>query len=337
MPTDSNLKQDYTDRHEVFREGWRQYLEQAQLNLEYYFRAQHTEAEAAAAQDQDRILHTIDKIGRQVNLLSGYEMRNRHILKISPQGMPDEQEDDACRQHTGVIMALMSRYGGYHTLSEAFKWGVLVQGSNLLEPYRDREGNIQFARLGFNQFLLNPGLTKSDLSDCDDILTGRWISKDKAKFLLPTKSDEIDEIQTLTFSDRWNYLGTPPLGNRAKRRLYEEWWHRETEYIDMVISRVSGQEVPLKAFADRFYGGDLKHSKYIIGELKQPDGSPALSRYSKPFDVIKLTIFIDDKMLRQQVKRPAKSAKQKNKSVYGHCRGPDTGLQGSQRPMVAES
>lgn len=294
MATDSNLKQDYSDVHEVCREGWGDYLEQATSDVDFYFRAQHTPKECEAADRQGRTLHVLDKINRQVNLLEGYEIRNRHVLKIGPHGIPDEQEDEACRQHTGVLMSIMARHGGYNAVSQAFKWGTLVQASNLLEIYRDREGALQFARLGWNQFLLNPGLTKTDLSDCDDILTGRWISEDKAKLLLPTRGEEIDEIKPLTFSSRWDYLGNPGLGNKANRRLYEEWWRRKTEYIEMVISRVTGEEIPLKSFAERFYGGDIRFAKRRINELRLPDDSPALSRYSKPQNVIKLTVFVDD-------------------------------------------
>lgn len=297
MSRDSELKSDYSDIHEICRTGWGGFLGQATLDLDYYHRAQHTEKEAERAKRQDRDLFTIDKIGRQVNLLSGYEIRNRHILKIGPQGMPDEQEDDACRQHTGVVMSLMARANGYGVLSDAFKWGTLVQGSNLVEIYRDREGNLQFARLGYNQFLLNPGLTKTDLSDCDDILTGRWISEDKAKFLLPSEADKIDSIKPLLTSTRWDFMGSPELGNKAGRRLYEEWWRRKTEYVEMVISRVTGQEIPLKDFADRFYGGDIRFAKRRIAEMRLPNGAPALSRYSKPHDTIKLTVFVDDNMV----------------------------------------
>ena len=154
------------------------------------------------ADRQGRILHTIDKIGRQINLLHGYEIRNRHILKISPQGNFEESEDMACNQHTGVIMSLMSRHGGYNVLSDAFRWGTLSQGSNLIEIWRDREGLLQYCRLGFNQFLLDSGLTKTDLSDCKDILTGQWISTDKAKMLVPTAADEIERIKPLTHTSR---------------------------------------------------------------------------------------------------------------------------------------
>lgn len=285
------LKSEYTDVYETNFDGWSDYLHHGEIDTAYYCGAQFTQEELERAEKQGRTLHTMDKTARQVNLLHGYEIRNRHILKIGPVGMPEVQEDEACRQHTAMVMALMARNGGYSTLSNAFKWGTLVQGSNLLEFWRDRDGLLQFNRLGWNQFLLNPSLTKTDLSDCDDILTGRWISKDKVEMLVPTA--DLDGITPLRYGERWPYLGNPALGNKAENRMYEEWWKRRTEYIQMVISRVTGEELSLTEFANRFYNGDTRFANRQIKELRLPDGSPALSKYSKPVDTIKLSIFVD--------------------------------------------
>lgn len=290
MTQDNDLKSDKQDIYEILFDGWNDFLLNGEIDLSYYCGAQFTQEELERADDQGRQLHTMDKTARQVNLLHGYEIRNRHILKIGPVGMPQQQEDEACRQHTAMGMALDAR-GGYSIMSNAFKWGTLVQGSNLLEFWRDRDGTLQTSRLGWNQFLLNPSLTKTDLSDCDDILTGRWISKDKVKMLVPTA--DIDDITPLKFGERWPYLGNPGLGNKANNRMYEEWWRRRTDYVQTVISRITGQEVPFKEFAKTFYNGDTKYANLRIKELRLPDGSPAVSKYNKPVDTIKLTIFVD--------------------------------------------
>lgn len=291
MTQENDLKSNKMDIYEVMADGWSGFLLNGDIDLNYYCGAQFTQEELERADDQGRMLHTMDKTARQVNLLHGYEIRNRHILKIGPVGMPEQQEDEACRQHTTLGMAEMARNGGYSTLSNSFKWGTLVQGSNLFEFWRDREGVLQHGRLGWNQFLLNPSLTKTDLSDCDDILTGRWISKDKVKMLVPTA--DIDDITPLKFGERWPYLGNPALGNKAEDRMYEEWWRRRTEYVKTVISRVSGQEISFKEFADKFYNGDTRFANYQIQTLRLPDGSPALSKFNKPVNTIKLTVFVD--------------------------------------------
>lgn len=297
MTEEATVKSEYKDIYEISYDGWSDYLQQAETDLAYYCGAQFTWEDLKRAEDQGRTLHTLDKLARQVNLLHGYEIRNRHILKIGPVGVPEEREDEACRQHTALLMTLMARNGGYSALSNSFKWGTLVQGSNLLEFWRDRDGLLQFNRLGWNQFLLNPSLTQTDLSDCDDILTGAWVSLDKLKILVPTA--DIDGITPLTHKQRWPYLGDPELGNKAKNRMFEQWWHRQTKSEPWVISRVSSQELNFSDFSDKFHNGDGRAANRQIKELRQPNGAPYLSKYNKPFHYIELKVFVDGELVWQ--------------------------------------
>lgn len=297
MPNDKSTLSEFHDVYDINSTAWYNYLEQGCLDLDYFLRAQHTEEEAAAADRQDRILHTMDKIQRQVNLLHGYEIRNRHILKIGQQGAFEEKEDEACNQHTGVSMSLMARHGGYDVLSEAFKWGALVQGSNLVEMWRDRDGLIQYGRLGWNQFLLDHGLTKTDLSDCQDILTGQWISTEKAKMLVPTKAGEIEDIQPLVTSSRWEFQAAPAMQNKAEKRLFEQWWHRTTEEVSVVQHRQTGVKVPFTEFVQDFGKGDKKLANRILDEFRDQNGTPVLVKFRDIKDKVELKIVLDDQLL----------------------------------------
>ena len=298
MPNDASTKSEFQDVYEINNTHWRPFNEQACLDNDFYLKAQHSLDEMNKADDQNRILHTIDKIGRQVNLVHGYEIRNRHILKIGQQGNFDQQEDQACNQHTGVIMSQMASRGGYDCLSDAFKWGTLVQGSNLVEQWRDRDGLIQYGRLGYNQFLLDAGVTKSDLSDCGDILTGQWVSSEKAKMLVPTSADEIDSITPLTSSPRWQFQSQPTMNNKANKRLYEQWWHRTSEEIPMVINRITGEQMIFADFKKNFARGDAKLANRIIKETMIPGTlTPQLIKTRDVKDKIELKIFVDDKLV----------------------------------------
>ncbi len=297
MPNDTSTKSEFHDVYEINDTAWRPFNEQACLDNDYYLKAQWTADQVNKANQQNRILHTIDKIGRQVNLLHGYAIRNRHILKIGPQGNFDANEDQACNQHTGVIMSQMASRGGYDVLDDSFKWGTLIQGSNLIEQWRDRDGLIQYGRLGYNQFLLDHGLTKDDMSDCADILTGQWITTEKAKMLVPTEADEIEKIHPLTHSSRWTFQGTPPQMNKAGKRMYEQWWHRTTEEIPIVINRVTGSQDTFENFTRDFARGDKKLANRIIKESLLPNGVPMLIKVRDIKDKIKLTIFLDDEFL----------------------------------------
>ncbi|KKM79831.1 hypothetical protein LCGC14_1345920 [marine sediment metagenome] len=297
MPNDVSTKSEFHDVYEVNDTAWKPFNEQACLDNDFALKAQHSWDEMQRADHQGRLLHTIDKIGRQINLLHGYEVRNRHILKISPQGNFDPSEDRACDQHTGVIMSLMARHGGYKIMSDAFRWGILAQGSNLVESWRDRNGLIQYGRLGWNQFLLDHGLTKDDLSDCQDIITGQWISEDKAKMLVPTRADEIEKIQPLTHTSHWPFQGAPEQMNKAGKRMFEQWWHRTTEEVDVVQHRFTGKKVTFEEFTKVSANGDKQLADRIIAEFRAPNGINILIKFRDIKDKIRLTIFIDDEFL----------------------------------------
>ena len=292
----ASVESEFHDAYDLNSTAWNPFLEQAQLDLDYYHRAQHTEKEAAAADRQGRIVYTIDKLARHVNLLHGYEIRNRHTLKIGPVG-GESREDLACNQHTGIIMSLMARHGGYDILSDAFKWGTLIQGSNLIETWKDRNGQVQYGRLGYNQFLLDHGLTKTDLSDCMDIFTGQWLSVEKAKMLVPTRADEIDDIEPLTHSGRWEFQGTPAMMNKAGKRLFEQWWKREIEEVSMVQHRFTGQKKTFAQFAREYANGDKRLANQFIKNFKLSNGMPVLVKFRDIKDKISLKIFVDDKLI----------------------------------------
>ena len=297
MANEANTKSEFHDVYEINDTAWRRFNEQACLDNDFALKAQHSYDEMERADRQGRVLHTIDKIGRQINLLHGYEIRNQHILKIGPQGNYDASEDMACNQHTGVIMSNMARQGGYDVLSESFRWGILSQGHNLIEQWLDRNGIIQFGRLGWNMFLLDAGLTKDDLSDCDDILTGQWISTEKAKMLVPTRASKIEEVKPLTHTSRWPFQGTPTMMNKAGKRMFEQWWHRTTEEVDVVQHRLNGRKVTFEEFVREDAGGDINLANHALENLRMENGAPLLVKFRDIKDKIKLTIFIDDELL----------------------------------------
>jgi len=287
--SDSDLKQDKNDLYEWMNDGWSAFSSAALYDMERYLGCADAD-DAERADRQGRSYLPLNKTKRQINFLHGHEIKNRHILKIGPIGRED---DKACQQHTGLIMHEMTAFGGYDYLSEAFKYGNLVSGSNLLEIWKDRAGDIQFGRLGFNEFLLAPDFKKGDLSDCDDILIGKWLTPDKIKLLLPQSADKISAEKIVKTSSRWQYLNPPVLSN-DDRRLYEEWWHKETKFTEMVISRNTGQEIEFDKFARQFANGDSRLANRLIKEIKLPGGMPAAERYSKPYNKVSLRVFADD-------------------------------------------
>ena len=290
MTDTAELRDGFAENYTADYAGWQNYWSEAQADMEFSLLAQYSEDEWKKAELQGRELYVIDKTKRQLDLLEGYEQRNRHILKITP----TEGEDDfVSQQLTGIIMQIMAGgrgYTGYDCMSAAFKWGSLATGSNLLEIWKDRHGNLKLSRRAFNSFLLDPMMTQPDLSDCGHILTGQWVRSDRVKLLLPEKSDKIDNINPVRNSIRWPLMGMPLFQAESDVRLYEEWWRKETNYIETVLHRPSGREIPFKVIKKEF--GDAKMAADWVNDQKM-NGMPILSKYSKPVDKMLLTVFVD--------------------------------------------
>jgi hypothetical protein len=288
--SDNDIK---TERDDLFRDyssAWDAAFSEMRQDLEMHLEAHFSQKQIDKAEAQGRTLYPFNKTARQVDLLHGYEIRNRHILKIGP---VDKGDDFAANQHTAIIMQQMIAAAGYDILSEAFKWGVLVEGSNLLELYNDREGNRRFVRRPFSSFLLDPAMRNPDLSDCRNILTGQWIHEDNIKMLLPTYADEIDKIPAQT-TGRWQ--DAPNWSRHEQIRLYEEQWGLRTDFIPHVLNRMTGEEEPFDEFKKKV-SNSAKAANDLIKDLRAANGLPILTKYSKHRRQIIYRVFVDSELV----------------------------------------
>ena len=277
---------DYEELFNDYKGAWSPYLVEADSDMELHLGAHFSSAQVAQAKKTGRSLVPFPKTTRQVELLHGYEIKNRHILKIGAVG---KEDDIAARQHTGIIMQQMAQ-GGYDMLSETFKWGALVTGSNLFEVYLDREGRVQFGRRPHNGFMLDPGFTLPDLSDCRHILTGKWLHEDAVKKLLPTEADRIDKIPPMN-ARRWT--DSFQLARKDYMRCYEEWWSLIEEFKSFVINRMTGQEIGWEQFVKNAVVGGARNAQAILDTMRMPNGMPIFSKFQKPVRRIELKCFVD--------------------------------------------
>ena len=290
------LEKDFIERYKESDAGWSNYLHEAEVDTQMVLGAQFKESDRLFARFHGRALMTFNRMMRQVNLISGYEIRNRHSLKIGPVG---DEDDMAARQHTAMVSSEMHQSEGYEFLSQAFRWGTLVSGSNLLELWRDRHGDLQFHRRGYCGFRLDPMLSRSDLTDCGYVLAGQWLRESKIKELLPQEADKISSTDHGAGWPRWPRMpGKPDGANQVDpTRLYEEYWRQTTSFTKMVVDRVTGQEMEWRPFVDRLFRGDVRRANYVAANMTLPDGQPALSKFSVPTRNVKLSLYVDNKLL----------------------------------------
>jgi len=241
---------DFAEKEKDFQEAfnssydyWFKWIEEAHRDFKFTIDSPWTETDKQYFRDQNREILNFNIIRRVVNMISGYEIKNRLALKVAP---AEGSDDKIASQLTGIIMPIMESRQGYEVLSDAFEFGALITGLNLVELYSDRKGDIQFSRKPYNKFLLDPGFTKRDLTDCGHIIIHEeGMLTSEVKSLIPGKDALIDNYAKETESQ----ITLPYSAYQSKARdggkrcNYSAFWEQTTKKVKMIANRQSGQKM----------------------------------------------------------------------------------------------
>lgn len=182
-------------------------------------------------------------IRRQLNMITGYQRRNRKSTVALPQFQNDSLADD----YNGVLKWTEERDGFQEYLSEAFA-NSCATGMSLLHLYMDYtldpvSGDLFTDQVGSN-FLIDPYFRKMDLTDCRGIWRRRWVSKENAMALLPGRAEEIKKMRPGGVKDGRFPLQAELL-NMAVNRLYayDEFHYRTQREARIIIDPKSEEAI----------------------------------------------------------------------------------------------
>lgn len=184
-----------------------------------------------------------NRIKRVVNMISGWQRRNRKSTIVTPVENGDSQTAD---QFTKVLMWINQQEGVLDTISESFN-GALVTGMNLLQVWVDYRtdpisGNIRVDNCAHNSFVIDPYFRKKDLSDCNAIWRRSYLNKKECISLLP---DHVDMIMSIKAKDdrdgKFNYM--PESYNTGPKNLlsYDEFYYKDYRKQRMLVDSASGE------------------------------------------------------------------------------------------------
>jgi len=119
-----------------------------------------------------------NKIKRIVNMISGYQRKNRKTLNVMPIENSDQQTSD---QFSKLLMWANNQMDAFNIVSDAFL-GSLVTGMNLLSCWMDYRtdpfsGDLRLDNMSYNGYLIDPYFKKQSLADCNYIWTRKFLSK----------------------------------------------------------------------------------------------------------------------------------------------------------------
>lgn len=261
---------------------WYPWMAEAHTDFKYTIDSPWTASDIAYFRDQNREVLNFNITRRIVKMITGYERRNRLSLKIGPS---EGSDDQVASQLTGVVMPLMENNGGYQEMSDAFEMGALITGANLVGPYLDRRGDIKFSRKPYNKFLLDPGFTKRDLTDCGFlIIHEEGMLTEDVKSLVPGAEEMITE-----YAEQHDSQVSMPFSaykgrgrEKGKRCNYQEFWERTTKKVKVLANRLTG-----KSFV---YKGTAEELEAITAEYYQQ-----LVSYDEYRDSVEFSAFVNGK------------------------------------------
>jgi hypothetical protein len=188
-----------------------------------------------------------NRIRRIVNMICGFQRRNRKTTTVLPIEGSDELTAD---QFSRILNWVNSSSNFYHTISEAFE-GAVTTGMNLLSVWMDyREdpinGNIKLDNLSYNGFMMDQFFRKHDLSDANFVWTRKYLSKEQTASLMPERRKEIMEMSGSRRDDKFTF--EPENFNITNPNLlsYDEYWHLDYRPATLLVDSQSGETMEWK-------------------------------------------------------------------------------------------
>lgn len=279
-----DIVKDFGESYERAYQLWNTYYAEAYKDLSYYLGNQWSLEELAYLNNQRRSSFTYNKIRRIVNLIQGYQRKNRLATIISP---VEDGSQETAALFTDVMQHVMESADGYSMISDAFK-GALTTGLSFISPYMDYRddpvsGDVKFNLDEWNAVILDPFFTKKDLSDCSFVARRKFLSRTDVISLLPEKEDVINGLPWGSRDDKFTYMPYARQWGMQKLLNYTEYWRTRWETKDVLVDMESGET--------REWDGDKKRLRLYR------EAFPQIEVIRKPVRSVELGIIVEGELL----------------------------------------
>ncbi len=227
-------------------------------------------------------------IRRHINMICGYQRKNRKSTVTLPNGEDDALSDD----YNKVLKWSEERDGFQEYLSQSFE-GSCDVGANLLHLYPDYtldpvSGDLFTDSVSYNNYLIDPYYRKQDLTDCAFIWRRRWVNKVQAAALLPGHAKEINKMRPSGVKDGRFPLQAELLNLNVNQLFaYDEFHYRSTREAQIILDPKTGEAVEWEE--DEQDGVDMMQR--VLAE------QPWLMVKKTQVPTVKLAIKIGDKVV----------------------------------------
>lgn len=279
-----DIIKDFGESYERAYQLWNTFYAEAYKDLSYYLGNQWSLEELAYLNNQRRSSFTYNKIRRLINLVQGYQRKNRLATVIRP---VEGSSEETAEMFTDVMQHIMTSSDGYEAISDAFK-GALTTGLSFLSPWIDYRndpvsGDIRFHRDDWNAVIMDPFFTKKDLSDCSFLARRKFLSRTEVISLLPDKADVINALPWGSRDDKFTYMPYARQWGMQKLLNYTEYWRTKWETKDVLVDMMTGET--------KEWDGDRKRLQLFRQAF------PQIEVIRKPVKSVELGIIVEGQLL----------------------------------------
>lgn len=279
-----DIIKDFGESYERAYQLWNTYYAEAYRDLSYYLGNQWTLEELAYLNNQRRSSFTYNKIRRLINLVQGYQRKNRLATVIRP---VEGSSEETAEMFTDVMQHIMNSADGYEAISDAFK-GALTTGLSFLSPWVDYRsdpvsGDIKFHRDDWNAVIMDPFFTKKDLSDCSFLARRKFLSRTDVISLIPDKEDVINALPWGSRDDKFTYMPYARQWGMQKLLNYTEYWRTKWVTKEVLVDMMTGET--------KEWDGDKKRLQLYR------EAFPQIEVIKKPVRTVELGIIVEGQLL----------------------------------------
>ena len=244
MATDLNIIRDFDTSYEEAYTAWNSFYPEAELDLKMYLGDQWNAQEKRQLFEEGRNAFVFNKIRRTINLVTGYQRKNRLSSVVAPVENSDQKTADQLSQ---LLLYVMNYGDGYQNISDCFG-GALKTGWNLASvwvDYRDDliNGDIKFNREPYNSFIVDPYLSKLDFSDCGYIIRRKYLGLDHTLSILPGHEKEIKQLYSHGWErdDKFTWLPYQRQPGGPEMMAYSEMYQQKWKNVPMLVDMETGE------------------------------------------------------------------------------------------------
>jgi len=279
-----DIIKDFGESYERAYQLWNTFYAEAYKDLSFYLGNQWSLEELAYLNNQRRSAFTYNKIRRLINLVQGYQRKNRLATVIRP---VEGSSEEVAEMFTDVMQHVMDSADGYEAISDAFKGG-LTTGLSFLSPWIDYRndpvsGDIRFHRDDWNAVIMDPFFTKKDLSDCSFLARRKFLSRTEVISLIPDKADIINALPWGSRDDKFTYMPYARQWGMQKLLNYTEYWRTKWETKEVLVDMMTGET--------KEWDGDRKRLQLYR------EAFPQIEVIKKPVKSVELGIIVEGQLL----------------------------------------